>query len=381
MPSAPSTSVSSPLAPFRAFSGRRVLLCVGPGGVGKTTCAAALALTAAEAGRRVCVVTIDPSRRLAQALGLDARAADGRIVPVVEGRYGVLDALLLDSRRVFDEIVRACARDGAAADAILANPIYQATAQRLGGALEYAAMARLQMLHADDRYDLVVLDTPPTANAIQFLEAPGRVQELVDNPAAKLLTGATKIGGKILGLGTGVLMNTLERIGGGTFIGDLGAFMRDFAGVIAEFHRRAGDVDALLQSQETGVVLTTAATAFSVREATAFIDTLIERGLHVDGVLLNRYDAALPALPDLEPLRDHVAARTNETGAGLDRAMDRVAEIYAQARAQGAGAHAAHEALSGRYAALPVWIAKRRDPPPEDLAALRALGRELFGAP
>lgn len=377
MPSAPSTSVSS----WGAFAGRRVLLCVGPGGVGKTTCAAALALTAAEAGRRVCVVTIDPSRRLAQALGLDAQAIDGRVVPVLPQADAVLDALLLDSARVFDEIVRVCAKDTTAANAILVNPIYRATAKRLGGALEYAAMARLQMLHADDRYDLVVLDTPPTANAIQFLEAPGRVQELVDNPAAKLLTGATKIGGKILGLGTGVLMSTLERVGGGSFIGDLGAFMRDFAGVIAEFHRRAGDVDALLQSRETGVVLTTSATAFSVREATAFIDTLVEGGLHVDGVLLNRYDTPLPAAPDLDPLRDLVAARTGESGAGLDRAMDRVDEIYAQARAQGAGARAAHEALSRRFGPLPVWIAKRRDPPPEDLAALRALGRELFGTP
>jgi anion-transporting ArsA/GET3 family ATPase len=376
MPSASSTPVSS----LSGFAGRRVLLCVGPGGVGKTTCAAALALTAAEAGRRVCVVTIDPSQRLAQALGLDARAIDGRVVPVLEGSDAVLDALLLDSSRVFDEIVRVCAKDGEAANAILVNPIYQATAQRLGGALEYAAMARLQMLHADDHYDLVVLDTPPTANAIQFLEAPGRIRELVDNPAAKLLTGATKIGGKILGLGTGVLMNTLERIGGGTFIGDLGAFLRDFASVIAEFHRRAGDVDALLQSQETGVVLTTSATAFSVREATAFIDTLLDRGLHVDGVLLNRYDSPLPAVSDLEPLRAHVGARTGETGSDLDRTMERVAEIYGQARAQGAGAHVAHEALTRRYPSLPVWIAKRRDPPPEDLAALRGLGQELFGA-
>lgn len=375
MPSASSTPVSS----LAAFAGRRVLLCVGPGGVGKTTCAAALALTAAEAGRRVCVVTIDPSRRLAQALGLDARAIGGRVVPVLDEPGVVLDALLLDSRRVFDEIVRVCAKDADAANSVLLNPIYQATARRLGGALEYAAMARLQMLHADEHYDLVVLDTPPTANAITFLEAPGRIRELVDNPAAKLLTGATKIGGKILGLGTPVLMNTLERIGGGSFMGDLGAFLRDFASVIAEFHRRAGDVDVLLQSPETGVVLTTSATSFSVREATAFIDTLVERRLHVDGVLLNRYDEPLPPVPDLAPLRAHVAARTGTEGAALDRAMARVAETYEHARAQGAGARAARLALERRFGALPVWLAKRRDPPPEDLAALRALGRELFG--
>ena len=180
----PIVSTTDPLA-FAAA--RRVVLCVGPGGVGKTTCAAALALGSAQRGRRVLVVTIDPSRRLAQALGFHSTGAgtpiEGGTPVAVElppnqapgGRPGgSLHALWLATEQVFAELVRTYAETPAAADAILHNPIYKAMAANLGGALEYAAMAKLQLLHAARSYDLIVLDTPPTANAIDFLTARDR---------------------------------------------------------------------------------------------------------------------------------------------------------------------------------------------------------------
>ena len=154
----------------RRSDGPQVLLCMGPGGVGKTTCAAALALAEAARGRRVVVVTIDPSYRLAQALGISSdgdAAGTLKSVELPEGQ-GALDALLLDSSAVFDAVVRAGATSEAAASAMLENSIYQATSRYLGGALEYAAMARLQMLYEEARHDLIVLDTPPAANALEF---------------------------------------------------------------------------------------------------------------------------------------------------------------------------------------------------------------------
>ncbi len=373
--------MTEPASPPVAFADRRVVLCVGPGGVGKTTTAAALALTAARSGRRVAVVTIDPSRRLAQALGLTtADAPDQPLVPVWEGadgRGGRLDALLLDTKTVFDHIVQSCASSPQAAAALLRNPIYRATSEHLGGALEYAAMARLQMLYAEGTHDLIVLDTPPTANALEFLEAPRRIAELIDNPAGRILLGTGRLGGTILGLGAAVFMRALQTIGGGEFVADLGAFLREFADVVAEFHRRGGSFDDLLKSKQTGVVLTTAATEFSVREARDFLRVLVHAGLHLEGVVLNRVDPELPEPPELEEL-SRVLADSGQAGA--DALAGRMLEVYADARAQGDRARRARAELAEAFPGLKVWTAERRSPPPEGVDDLVDLGDELFAA-
>ncbi len=358
------------------FDARRVVLCVGPGGVGKTTTAAALALTAARAGRRVAVVTIDPSRRLAQALGLTtADAPDQPLVPVwnePSGGPGRLDALLLDTKTVFDHIVRSCASSTAAAESLLANPIYRATSEHLGGALEYAAMARLQMLYAERSHDLIVLDTPPTANALEFLQAPRRIAELIDNPAGRILLGTGRLGGTILGLGASVFMRALQTIGGGQFVSDLGAFLREFADVVSEFHRRGGSFDDLLRTHETGVVLTTAATEFSVREARDFLRVLVDAGLHLEGVVLNRVDPELVLAPTAGELRQALGDRCDAALA------ERILEVYEDARAQGARARRARAELDVAFPGLRVWTAARRSPPPEGVDDLVDLGDEMF---
>lgn len=363
------------------IDGRKIVLCVGPGGVGKTTCAAAIALAAAKAGRRVIVLTIDPSRRLAQALGLELTAtgdaATGKVVPVEGLTGGSLDALILHTRSVFDDIVRAYAKSPEAAANIVDNPLYQATVQRLGGALEYAAMARLQMLHAEAQYDLIVLDTPPTANAIDFLEAPQRVKEVVSNPVARVLAGTGRVGMKILGLGASVIMNALHAIGGGEFITDFGRFLRDFSDVLAEFHRRGGDFDTMLRSPDTGVVLATAASEFTVREADGFLGVLQERGLHIDGVVLNRVEPEIPPWPVHEDAAEALLGR---------RFGDRAQTVLGQARRVSEGLRTAAKRAASARASLersnantPIVVIPREDPPPTTLDELGAVGRRLLG--
>ncbi|MCY1008741.1 AAA family ATPase [Nannocystis pusilla] len=358
--------------PLSAGPSRRVLLCVGPGGVGKTTCAAALALGAARQGKRVLVVTIDPSLRLAQALGQDrARAGEELPVALPEGGQGSLHALLLAPDVVFDRIVRAYAESPAAARQITQNPIYRAIAENLGGALEYAAMAQLQILHAERRYDLIVLDTPPTANAIDFLSAPERIHEVVTNPATRIITGGGKLGARLLGVGNGVVLKALGAIGGGEFLAELGAFLRDFSGVLSAFQQRAGDFSTLLTSPETGVVLATSASPLSVREGLDFLRVLHDRGLRVDSVVLNRVLPPFPPPPPVEAIR---AALTEQVEPDvLEDMLQRVLGVYAGLRVQGEQSVAAGQALTRAYPRLPLWLLPLRDPAPTSVADLAEL--------
>ena len=385
----PTLSTTDPLV-FAAA--RRVVLCVGPGGVGKTTCAAALALGSAQRGRRVLVVTIDPSRRLAQALGFNSAVDGGRPVPVPlpgggAGQGGSLHALWLASEHVFAELVRAYAASPEAAAAILRNPIYKAMAENLGGALEYAAMAKLQLLHAAREYDLIVLDTPPTANAIDFLSAPERIHELATNPAARLLTGGGKLGARLLGIGNSLVLRTLSTLAGSSFISELGAFLRDFSTVLGAFQARAGDFQSLLTSPDTGVVLATSASPFSVREALDFLAVLHERGLRVDSVVLNRVLPPFPPPPAEPLLRAALAAQMSAgtgsdgvDGAVLEDSLSRVLAAYSGLDAQGQQAVQARAALVRGYPRLPLFLLPQREPPPTSLSDLQDLVAQFVRA-
>lgn len=353
------------------FGDRRLVLCVGPGGVGKTTCAAALGLYAASLGRRVVVVTIDPSRRLAQALGFET-STPGELVPVLREGGLHLDALVLDGAKVFDSIVRSHASNPETADKILSSRMYQATARRLSGALEFAAMARVQMLVDAGEHDLIVLDTPPTANAIDFLDAPTRVRELIDNPGARLLAGTGRIGARILGLGSAVLSKTLEVVAGRAFLGDMGSFLREFADVLEEFHRRGGSFEQLLRSRATGVLLVTTASPFSVREAERFLAQLSDYGLRIDAVVLNRIDPEVPEAPG----RERVAAGLEDDARGQ---LDRIYAAYDGARALGQRTRRSVEAITASRPNLRVWTAMRQADPPDTLPELRRFGAEIFG--
>lgn len=368
----PSPSTQDPLR--HAQPPRRVVLCVGPGGVGKTTTAATLALGAAAQGQDVLVVTIDPSRRLGQALGFEGAPAGVELKvesPALRGSGGSLHALLLDGRAVFDRLVRAYAATPEVAASIVQNPIYRATAENLGGALEYAAIAQLQLLHAEGRHDLIVLDTPPTANAMEFLAAPERVSELVNNPATRLLTGGGKLGSRLLGIGNGIVLRTLSTIGGGDFLRDLGDFLRDFSGVLESFRSRAGDFQALLTSAATGVILTTSASPFSVREAVQFLAVLHERGLRVDGVVLNRVLPPFPPLPALELLRPALAEQIEGP---IEPVLSAIIDGYSGLRAEGDRTLEAARTIVQAFPSLPIWALPRQEPPPTSLDDLHQLG-------
>lgn len=352
------------------FGDRRLVLCVGPGGVGKTTCAAALGLYAAAQGRKVVVVTIDPARRLAQALGLESHTP-GEVVSVLREGDIHLDALVLDGAKVFDSIVRTNASNPETAEKILKSRMYQATARRLSGALEFAAMARVQMLVDAGEHDLIVLDTPPTANAMDFLQAPSRVRELIDNPGARLLAGTGRIGAKILGLGSSVLSKTFERIAGRQFLGDMGAFLREFADVLGEFHRRGGNFEQLLRSRATGVLLVTSASAFSVREAEEFLRQLAEYGLRIDAVVLNRTDPGVPPPP---PWEQFIAALDDDQRPHARR----IWTAYAGAQELGERTRRSIDAITSSRPGVRVWTASRRTDPPDTLPELRTFAVEIF---
>ena len=357
----------------------RVLLCMGPGGVGKTTCAAALALAKAARGSRVVVVTIDPSYRLAQALGIEGEGGVSgavRSVQLPDGG-GALDALLLDSSAVFDAVVRAGAKTEQAASAMLENSIYQATSRYLGGALEYAAMARLQMLYEEGAHDLIVLDTPPAANALEFLEAPSRVRALIDNPAAKVVLGGGRVGGRLLGLGAATLMKVLGRMGGGEFVRDLAGFLSEFSGMIEDFHRRGARFERALQSPSSSALVVTSSATFSVQETIEFADALRRFGVQVRATLVNR------VTPDPGPLIDRaeLEAMLSSRDPARVGAPDDLEWAY-EAHRQSAEAHGrsldAIARLDERFPDVKNIRVERRDPAPEDLGALLALGRVLW---
>ncbi len=357
------------------LTGRRLLLCLGPGGVGKTTCAAALALAAARTGRRVVVVTIDPSRRLAQALGLERDAGRDEPVPVETFESGgALFASVLDPRVVFDRIVRTSAKTPEQAEQIVDNPIYRATVAHLGGALEYAAVAKVQHL-SDGPYDLVVLDTPPCVNARDFLRAPDRIAEIARNPAARVLAASGRIGGRIFGsFGAGAFARVLGSMAGGDFLRQLGIFLRNFSAVVEAFGQRAEAFERTLRSPRTATFVITTPLAFAVKETLAFVGELDGMRIGVDAVILNRTEAPPPALPDRGVLEAWL------TGAGSETTVDDLVELHGALAREAALAERARRAIAAVHPKLAVVDVPRAHHPPAAREELSALGARLSAA-
>ena len=277
------------------LAGTRVVVCAGAGGVGKTTTAAALAAGMAQRGRRVLVLTIDPARRLAGALGLP-ETDDGEH-PVDLAAHGMagsgsLHAAMLDARATFDALVREQAPSPEAAERILRNPIYEQLAGAVAGSHEYMAMERLYEVWSSGRYDLIVLDTPPSRHALDFLEAPGRVTRFVDGRALRLLVRpgvrAGRLGLRALGAGPNLALGAIERLTGVTLLADMSEFLASFDGMYGGFQRRADEVARLLASPETTFVLVTVPLPEPMTEADFFWRALRERDLPFGGVVVNK---------------------------------------------------------------------------------------------
>ncbi|GGS85442.1 ArsA family ATPase [Streptomyces chromofuscus] len=268
----------------------RIVVCCGSGGVGKTTTAAALGLRAAERGRKVVVLTIDPARRLAQSMGIDSLDNTPRRVKGVEGD-GELHAMMLDMKRTFDEIVEVHA-DPQRAAAILSNPFYQSLSAGFAGTQEYMAMEKLGQLRARDEWDLIVVDTPPSRSALDFLDAPKRLGSFLDGRLIRLLTAPAKLGGragmKFLNVGMSMMTGTLGKLLGGQLLKDVQTFVSAMDTTFGGFRTRADATYKLLQAPGTAFLVVAAPERDALREAAYFVERLAAEDMPLAGLVLNR---------------------------------------------------------------------------------------------
>ncbi len=348
-----------------------VVVCVGSGGVGKTTTSAAVALEAAARGRRVCVVTIDPARRLADAMGLDSTAARGSEPLMVAGPWsGQLWAVMLDTRATFANLITTYAPSPAQARRILENRFFRNISDALSGTHEYMAMEKLFELHNDDRFDLVVVDTPPTTNALEFLDAPDRITRFLDHRLYKMLV--TPSGGlaRAMNLAAQTFLRSISRVVGASVVDDVIEFFANFEGMEDGFRARAVAVRELLASDDTTFMLVTVPRRDLAEEAAGFVNDLGAAGIGIDALIVNRVH---PRFSDL-PL-DQLERR-------LDRCTGTLLEPLATALLDSSRlADAEVDHLASLTAVLPDAPVRQvpfLDADVHDLAGLAGLARHLF---
>jgi anion-transporting ArsA/GET3 family ATPase len=299
--------------------GKRIVICAGSGGVGKTTTAAALAMGMAERGLKVAVVTIDPARRLADSLGLEQLGNEPALVdPERFAEHGVeirgeLWALMLDAKRTFDALIERLAPDERTRDEVFANRIYQQLSGAVAGSQEFTAIAKLYELDEEGDWDLLVLDTPPARNALDFLDAPQRLAHFFQGRAIRLFLRPAGIGGRLLGRGGGVVFGLLQRVTGVDLLHDLSVFFRTLGGMIDGFTERARRVEALLEDPATTFLIVTSPQHEPVEEAIWFHSRLRSGAMPFGGVVVNRVHAA----PEVaEPLPDRLESQLGTALAG-----------------------------------------------------------------
>ena len=273
-----------------------IIVCCGSGGVGKTTTSAALALRAAERGRHVVVLTIDPARRLAQSMGIEALDNTPRPVVGVDGAGGgSLDAMMLDMKRTFDEVVESQATPEKARQ-ILENPFYIALSSSFAGTQEYMAMEKLGQIHQDAQrdgsYDLIVVDTPPSRSALDFLDAPERLSSFLDGRFIRLLLAPARGPARMMSAGVGLITNALTKILGAQVLRDMQTFVAAFDTLFGGFRQRAQKTYELLQADGTAFLVVAAPEPDALREAAYFVDRLSEDHMPLAGLVVNRASPA-----------------------------------------------------------------------------------------
>ncbi|MFG2641284.1 ArsA family ATPase [Streptomyces sp. NPDC048370] len=309
------------LDPLIDDPGTRIIVCCGAGGVGKTTTAAALGVRAAERGRKVVVLTIDPARRLAQSMGIDSLDNVPREVDGIKGSDGgQLHAMMLDMKRTFDEIVEAHA-DAERARAILENPFYQSLSAGFAGTQEYMAMEKLGQLRARDEWDLIVVDTPPSRSALDFLDAPKRLGSFLDGKFIKLLMAPAKMGGragmKFLNVGMSMMTGTLGKLLGGQFLKDVQTFVAAMDTMFGGFRTRADATYKLLQAPGTAFLVVATPERDALREAAYFVERLAAEEMPLAGLVLNRVHGSGAARLSAE--RARAAAENLDEGRIVDQ--------------------------------------------------------------
>ncbi|MCU1500178.1 MAG: arsenite efflux ATP-binding protein ArsA [Acidimicrobiales bacterium] len=360
---------------------RAIIVCCGSGGVGKTTTSAALALRAAERGRKVVVLTIDPARRLAQSMGIEALDNTPRPVPGVDpAAGGSLDAMMLDMKRTFDEVVQGQASPEKAAQ-ILSNPFYIAVSSSFAGTQEYMAMEKLGQLDKDarrsGRWDLIIVDTPPSRSALDFLDAPERLSSFLDGRFMKLLLAPARGPARLMTAGFGMVTNAVTKIIGAQVLQDMKAFVAAFDTLFGGFRQRAQRTFELLQDRRTAFLVIAAPEPDALREAAYFVERLRQERMPLAGLVVNRASSNPPgdlsanaAMTGVEKLRS--SGEDHGLAAGLLRLhADRKVVVERETR------------LTGRFATshpdVPTAVLPALSTDVHDLEGLRRIG-DLLGA-
>jgi len=316
-----------------------IVVCTGAGGVGKTTTSAAIALRAAERGRRVAVCTIDPAKRLAQAMGLEQLDNAPRLVTQTAAG-GELHALMLDMKRTFDDMILEITTPERA-QRIFRNPFYEQISGTFAGTQEYMAMEKLFELHDSGRFELIVVDTPPTRSALDFLDGPKRLGDFLEGRLLRMLLlpamRAGRRGLSVVNFGTRIALKAMTKITGATLLGDVADFLSEFDGMFDEFRQRAQRVRGLLESRHTRFVVVTAPTTSSLREARFFIDRLAADKMPLGGIVLNRAHP-VPALDVPSTASDPIAREALRRFAELRDLSDREEALVARMLTDRAGA-------------------------------------------
>jgi anion-transporting ArsA/GET3 family ATPase len=365
------------LAELIADPETRIIVCCGSGGVGKTTTSAALALAAAEAGRTVVVLTIDPARRLAQSLGLAELDNEPRRVDIPGGATGELHAMMLDMKRTFDDIVAAHSTPERAQQ-ILANPFYQSLSSSFAGTQEYMAMEKLGQLRASEQWDLVIVDTPPSRSALDFLDAPNRMSRFLDGTMIRLLMAPSRAGFKFASAGFLLFSRIVSKILGGQLLRDISAFVAALDTMFGGFRERATATYELLRRPGTWFVVVATPEPDALREASYFVDRLSAEGMPLAGLVLNRTHP--PATTALSATRAEGAAEevleADGPGAELAAAALRVHAERMQLATR-------EQHLADRFTSAHPEVGVRTVPATagdvHDLDGLRVMGGELTG--
>jgi anion-transporting ArsA/GET3 family ATPase len=390
------TATPPPLDVDRLLDDRRmrIIVCCGSGGVGKTTAAAALGLRAAERGRDVVVLTVDPARRLAQSMGLTSLDNTPRLVPgaAPPDSGGSLHAMMLDMKRTFDEIVEAHADPDRAAQ-ILANPFYQSLSSGFSGTQEYMAMEKLGQLRKSDQWDLIIVDTPPSRSALDFLDAPQRLGRFLDGKLLRLLTAPAKVGGRaylrVLNVGFGVVTGVLTKILGAQVLRDAQTFVTALDTMFGGFRERAEYTYQLLRQPGTSFLVIAAPAPDALREASYFVERLAVEGMPLAGLILNRVHR-LPA-SRLSAARSLAAAETLQAARGKDAtekaAPDKGAaphalavaalRLHAESMQLAASERRLAEHFTSAHPLVPVVQVPAQPEDVHDLDGLRAVGESF----
>jgi anion-transporting ArsA/GET3 family ATPase len=295
---------------------RSIVVCCGSGGVGKTTTAAAIALQAARLGRRACVVTIDPARRLANSLGVDGLSNNPTRI---EGDWpGELHALMLDPKGTFDDLIARYADSESQAEDIRVNRIYRNLTGTLSGTQEYMAMEKLYELVEEGGFDIVVVDTPPSRSALDFLDAPRRLTHFLENRIFKALMAPTRVGLRFIGVAAQALLRTISRVAGADIVHDAVAFFQAFEGMEEGFRQRAARVRELLVQPTTAFVLVASPRPDSVDEAVHFAGKLAQSGMSATALIVNRVQPRFATDGQLAAVASYAHRAGRGSGAAAD---------------------------------------------------------------